>query len=161
MTLKKKMEAIERFCRKNDIATTNSNDSYYFIFNDQKYRVSNHAVESRNNYDSLGNLTNARGYAMDDTRENDTIYIHASKNAYNRNIQRFNEWLQIKRKGTKSMRKLELYDIDELKELDSRSYERAIENAKKNSGGTEVGIYRYLKQNGSEFDKYGNEWWKK
>lgn len=59
------------------------------------------------------------------------------------------------------MRKLELYDIDELKELDSRSYERAIENAKKNSGGTEVGIYRYLKQNGSEFDKYGNEWWKK
>lgn len=76
---KEKMEAIERFCRKNDIATTNSNDSYYFIFNDQKYRVSNHAVESRNNYDSLGNLTNARGYAMDDTRENDTIYIHASK----------------------------------------------------------------------------------
>ena len=103
---KDKMATIETFCNKNNITTTRTNDSYYFIVNDQKYRVSNHAVESRNKTDWLGNVTNARGYALDDTRESDTIYIHAWKtriieiykdltNGYKLNGRGQRLWLQV------------------------------------------------------------------
>jgi hypothetical protein len=75
-----KMDEISEFCKQNGISQSNNGDSYYFEINGQKYRVSNHAVESRNKYDELtGELLNARGYAMDTERKDTIIYIHASK----------------------------------------------------------------------------------
>jgi hypothetical protein len=46
-------------------------DSFYFDINGQKYRVSNHSVESSHR--------NSGGQYHQDGREDDTIYIHASK----------------------------------------------------------------------------------
>jgi uncharacterized coiled-coil DUF342 family protein len=75
-----KMNEIDEFCKENLISNSKTNDSYYFSINGQKYRVSNHAVESRNKYDEItGELKNARGYELDSTRDDDTVYIHASK----------------------------------------------------------------------------------
>lgn len=76
---KEKMNEIDNFCDEHNIQRSQNSDSYYFTINDIAYRVSNHAVESRNKYDDLGNLKNARGYRLDDHREKDTVYIHASK----------------------------------------------------------------------------------
>lgn len=70
-----KMEEIQDFCLKNKIQTTRSNDSYYFTIDNINYRVSNHAVESRNK----GNSAIYRGYNLDDKRDDNIIYIHASK----------------------------------------------------------------------------------
>ena len=79
-----KMEEIDKFCEENDISCSASKDSYYFEVNGQKYRVSNHSVEK----------SNAEAYGVDpftgfyekkrelyhpEGREDDTIYIHASK----------------------------------------------------------------------------------
>lgn len=76
---KEKMNEIDYFCKKHNIHRSQNSDSYYFTINNINYRVSNHAVESRNKYDDFGNLKNARGYKLDDHREKDTVYIHASK----------------------------------------------------------------------------------
>lgn len=75
----KKMEEIDDFCRENGIRSSSSNDSYYFTINGQKYRVSNHSVEASNSHaynwagEQVRPLYHANG------REDDTIYIHASK----------------------------------------------------------------------------------
>lgn len=58
------MKDIEEYCRENDISRSTTSDSYYFTINGQKYRVSNHSVESSSWHNG---------------RLEDTIYIHASK----------------------------------------------------------------------------------
>lgn len=76
---KAKMEEIEDFCIKNNISKSLSSDSYYFVINGQKYRVSNHTIEASNNqaYDWMGQQVRPKYH--DDKREDDVIYIHASK----------------------------------------------------------------------------------
>lgn len=63
------MDEIYEFCREHGIDA--SRDSCYFIVNGQKYRVSNHSVETSNAH------SNGRYHC--DGRRDDTIYIHASK----------------------------------------------------------------------------------
>lgn len=73
------MNDIDKFCDENGISCSASKDSYYFTINGQKYRVSNHSVETSNAgaYDSLGNQVRSKYHP--DGREDDTIYIHAGK----------------------------------------------------------------------------------
>ena len=76
----KKMKEIEDFCKENHIVSSVSNDSYYFEVNGTKYRVSNHTIEASNRgaYDEMtGEQKRAKYHA--DGREEDTVYIHASK----------------------------------------------------------------------------------
>lgn len=74
-----KMEEINDFCSKNGIIASSSNDSYYFTVNDQKYRVSNHTIESSNAhaYNCYGEQIREKYH--DDKRDSDVFYIHASK----------------------------------------------------------------------------------
>jgi len=74
----KKMEDIDAFCSKNQIYSSKNNNSYYFEIKGKKYRVSNHSVESRKEWDIVN------GEVMlvpkkDNKRSSDTTYIHASK----------------------------------------------------------------------------------
>jgi len=62
---KQRMNEIESFISENRIDASASRDSFYFEIAGQKYRVSNHAVES-SPYHPFGRLE-------------DVIYIHASK----------------------------------------------------------------------------------
>ena len=75
-----KMKEIDEFCKENSIQASLSNDSYYFSINGQKYRVSNHSVETSNRgaYDSLTG-EKLRDLYHEHGREDDTIYIHAGK----------------------------------------------------------------------------------
>lgn len=75
-----KMDMIDDFCSKNNISKSANSDSYYFEINGQKYRVSNHSVESSNRgayekstHEQIRELYHPEG------REKDTIYIHAGK----------------------------------------------------------------------------------
>lgn len=65
-----KMKEIEEFCAKNSIDASLSKDSYYFTIRGQKYRVSNHSVESSSRCHP--------GYHRGG-RQPDVKYIHASK----------------------------------------------------------------------------------
>ena len=67
----KKMQEIDDFCAKNNIIQSRTSDSYYFDIDGQNYRVSNHSVEASNLHS--GGKYHFQG------REDDTIYIHASK----------------------------------------------------------------------------------
>lgn len=75
-----KMREIEDFCAKNGIHSSLSNDSYYFTVDGISYRVSNHSVEASNAaaYDSLTGEKRRELY-HEGGRENNTVYIHASK----------------------------------------------------------------------------------
>lgn len=75
----RKMDEIREFCDDNCISYSNSMDSFYFTIGGQHYRVSNHSVESSNAgaYDWKGNKV--RDFYHKNGREDDTIYIHASK----------------------------------------------------------------------------------
>ncbi len=74
-----KMDEIDTFCDEHGISRSASSDSYYFVLNGKKYRVSNHSVESSNarSENWLGETVRAKYHP--DGREDDTIYIHASK----------------------------------------------------------------------------------
>ena len=74
-----KMDAVDAFCKANGIQSSHSDDSYYFIINDQEYRVSNHSVEASNKraFDENGNQT--RRLYHPEGREHSVVYIHASK----------------------------------------------------------------------------------
>jgi hypothetical protein len=61
-----KMRYIDAYCKEHNIEQSSTSDSYYFEVYGQKYRVSNHSVESSPNYHPAG-------------REKNVIYIHASK----------------------------------------------------------------------------------
>lgn len=73
------MSEIEDFCRENGISRSMSSDSYYFTVNGQKYRVSNHSIEASNAhaFNEWGEQIREKYHA--DGREDDVIYIHASK----------------------------------------------------------------------------------
>ena len=58
------MNEIYEFCVENGISQSMRGDSYYFTIASQKYRVSNHSVESSTWHDG---------------RNDDVIYIHAGK----------------------------------------------------------------------------------
>lgn len=75
-----KMDRIDDFCSKNNISRSANSDSYYFEINGQKYRVSNHSVESSNRgaYEE-GAHEQIRELYHPEGREKDTIYIHAGK----------------------------------------------------------------------------------
>lgn len=75
-----KMDRIDDFCNKNNISRSANSDSYYFQINGQKYRVSNHSVESSNRgaYEE-GTHEQIRELYHPEGREKDTIYIHAGK----------------------------------------------------------------------------------
>lgn len=75
-----KMDRIDDFCSKNNISRSANSDSYYFELNGQKYRVSNHSVESSNRgaYEE-GTHEQIRELYHPEGREKDTIYIHAGK----------------------------------------------------------------------------------
>lgn len=75
-----KMDRIDDFCSKNNISRSANSDSYYFEINGQKYRVSNHSVESSNRgaYEE-GTHEQIRELYHPEGREKDTIYIHAEK----------------------------------------------------------------------------------
>ena len=74
-----KMNAIDEFCTLNNIHQSRTSDSYYFTINGQDYRVSNHSIESSNAkaYDWLGNQV--REIYHENGREDNVVYIHASK----------------------------------------------------------------------------------
>ena len=73
------MDKIKAFCDENGIHYSKTCDSYYFRLNGINYRVSNHTVEASNYkaYDKYGNKV--RELYHPNGREDDTIYITASK----------------------------------------------------------------------------------
>ncbi len=73
------MRSAEAFCASHGIHRSKNGDSYYFELNGRKYRVSNHSVEASNKgaYDRDGHMR--RRLYHPDGREDDVIYIHASK----------------------------------------------------------------------------------
>lgn len=73
------MREIELFCEKNNISKSASSDSYYFTINDVNYRVSNHSIEASNKKSKNIFGETIRDKYHGDTRDRDTIYIHASK----------------------------------------------------------------------------------
>lgn len=74
-----KMNEIDDFCREHGIQQSASSDSYYFSINGKSYRVSNHSVEASNAraFTNLGEQIREKYHP--DGREEDVIYIHASK----------------------------------------------------------------------------------
>lgn len=74
-----KMREIDTFCKENDISQSNTSDSYYFALNGKNYRVSNHTIEASNRhaYNEFGEQTRALYHP--NGRDDDTIYITASK----------------------------------------------------------------------------------
>ena len=76
----KKMQEIAQFCDENNIYQSKAGDSYYFDINGKKYRVSNHSIEASNTA-AFDELTGEQRRALyhDGGREEDTVYIHASK----------------------------------------------------------------------------------
>jgi hypothetical protein len=75
----KKMNEVDSFCNEKGISNSSSNDSYYFSIDGKDYRVSNHSIESSNKkaFNDLGEKV--RDKYHDDARDEDVIYIHASK----------------------------------------------------------------------------------
>lgn len=73
------MVRIDEFCREHGISKSSSSDSYYFTVKGQNYRVSNHTIESSNRaaYDDFGGLK--RELYHPNGREDNTVYITASK----------------------------------------------------------------------------------
>lgn len=74
------MREIDAFCAANGIDRSMSSDSYYFVINGQRYRVSNHSVEASNSaaFDCVTGEQRRELYHSD-RRETDTVYIHAGK----------------------------------------------------------------------------------
>lgn len=74
------MRKIDIFCAENGISRSASSDSYYFVVNGQRYRVSNHSIEASNNA-AFDRVTGEqrRDLYHGSARSADTIYIHASK----------------------------------------------------------------------------------
>lgn len=75
----KKMDEIDKFCSENGISASYSNDSYYFEIDGVNYRVSNHTIEASNRRAFNSDGEQVREKYHSDEREDDTVYIHASK----------------------------------------------------------------------------------
>lgn len=74
-----KMKEIEDFCAENNILMSRNGDSYYFTIDQQNYRVSNHSVEASNRGAYRDDLGKVRELYHQNGREDNAIYIHASK----------------------------------------------------------------------------------
>ena len=74
-----KMNEIDEFCKEHGIHQSSSSDSYYFTLNGKDYRVSNHSVEASNARASTDLGEKIREKYHPNGREEDVIYIHASK----------------------------------------------------------------------------------
>ena len=74
-----KMDETQAYCDKNGISYSASMDSYYFEINGKKYRVSNHSIEASNRKSRNAEGQYLREKYHPDKKENDIIYIHASK----------------------------------------------------------------------------------
>lgn len=76
----KKMAEIEKFCAEHGISASLSGDSYYFTVDGIHYRISNHSVEASNRgaFDELTGEQKRELYHQTG-REDNTVYIHASK----------------------------------------------------------------------------------
>lgn len=74
----KEIDLIKDFCNENGIDYSHNMDSYYFALDGKKYRVSNHTIESSNAAAYVDGIQ-IRGKYHNDTRDVDTIYIHAGK----------------------------------------------------------------------------------
>lgn len=72
-----KMDEIDTFCMEHGISQSKSSDSYYFVIDGQSYRVSNHTIEASNAGAYRDGVQIREKYHG--TREEDVIYIHASK----------------------------------------------------------------------------------
>ena len=72
------MNEIKEFCNANGIDYSANMDSYYFMINGTKYRVSNHTIEASNAGAYIDGIQ-VRNKYHDDARSNDVIYIHAGK----------------------------------------------------------------------------------
>lgn len=72
------MKEIAEFCADHNIEQSRSGDSYYFSVGGQAYRVSNHSVEASNRGAFVDGVQVREKY-HENGRENDVIYIHASK----------------------------------------------------------------------------------
>lgn len=62
------MEDIRKFCDENGISYSKSMDSYYFTLNNNRYRVSNHTMETSNYkaYNYLGEQVREKYHTPDD-----------------------------------------------------------------------------------------------
>ena len=74
-----KMKEIDDFCSNHEIQKSLSSDSYYFSVNGQKYRVSNHSIEASNKHAFNFDGVQIRDLYHENGRDNDVVYIHASK----------------------------------------------------------------------------------
>lgn len=74
------MSEIDDFCLENGIMQSSSSDSYYFSLDGVSYRVSNHTIEASNRaaFDPLTGVQ-LRNLYHGTKRDEDTVYIHASK----------------------------------------------------------------------------------
>jgi hypothetical protein len=79
MEFAQKMEEIDKFCAENGIEQSLSSDSYYFILNGQKYRVSNHTVAQSNRGAFNDIYGQTRELYHPEGERDDTIYITAGK----------------------------------------------------------------------------------
>lgn len=75
-----KMDEIGAFCAEHGIEQSRSGDSYYFLLNGQKYRVSNHSIEASNAaaFDAVTGEQRRDLYHAG-SRDDETVYIHAGK----------------------------------------------------------------------------------
>lgn len=74
-----KMNEIDEFCKENGIEQSRTSDSYYFMLNGKKYRVSNHTIEASNRAAFDEFHEKKRELYHPDGRDDDTIYITAGK----------------------------------------------------------------------------------
>lgn len=74
-----KMQEIEKFCIENGITKSRSSDSYYFMINGKRYRVSNHSIEASNAAATSFTGESVRKKYHPNAREDDVVYIHAGK----------------------------------------------------------------------------------
>ncbi len=74
-----KMDEIDDFCIKNNISSSKSSDSYYFVLNGQQYRVSNHTIAASNKgaFNEFGEQIREKYHG--DEESSDVIYITAGK----------------------------------------------------------------------------------
>ena len=74
-----KMREIDEFCQKHGIEQSRSSDSYYFVLNGTRYRVSNHtiAASNRHAYNELGEKIREKYHNNEEN--SDVVCITASK----------------------------------------------------------------------------------
>lgn len=73
-----KMKEIEEFCAEHGIDQSRSSDSYYFIVNGKRYRVSNHTIEASNR-GAFDSVTGEKIRDFYHDGESDEICITANK----------------------------------------------------------------------------------